>query len=120
MKCYYETLGLLRTATAGEIKKQYRTLANQFHPDKNNGDKIAEEKFKELGEAYKCLSNPDKRAAYDRETFPQATDVPFMNTSNSTSNFSFADAFAAIVLIIVAIAGIVYLADRSSKSRPAI
>src|SRR5580700_3779590 len=63
---YYVVLGVERTATAEEIKKAYRKLAVKHHPDKNPGDKSAEEKFKELGEAYEILSNPDKRAAYDR------------------------------------------------------
>ncbi len=63
---YYEILGVNRTATDEEIKKSYRKLAVKYHPDKNPGDKTAEEKFKELGEAYEALSNPDKRAAYDR------------------------------------------------------
>ena len=63
---YYEVLGVGRSAEADEIKKSYRKLAVKYHPDKNAGDKSAEEKFKELGEAYEVLSNPDKRAAYDR------------------------------------------------------
>ncbi|MCE0499703.1 MAG: molecular chaperone DnaJ [Methylacidiphilales bacterium] len=63
---YYVVLGVERTATAEEIKKAYRKLAVKHHPDKNPGDKSAEEKFKELGEAYEVLSNPDKRSAYDR------------------------------------------------------
>src|SRR5277367_4644862 len=63
---YYEVLGVARTATAEEIKKSYRKLAVKYHPDKNPGDKSAEDKFKELGEAYEVLSNPDKRSAYDR------------------------------------------------------
>src|SRR5262245_49366212 len=63
---YYEVLGVGRTAAEEEIKRAYRKLAVKFHPDKNPDDPHAEEKFKELGEAYDVLMDPDKRAAYDR------------------------------------------------------
>jgi molecular chaperone DnaJ len=63
---YYEVLGLERSATADDVKKSYRKLAVKFHPDKNPGDKTAEEKFKEIGEAYDVLSDPQKRPAYDQ------------------------------------------------------
>ncbi len=63
---YYEVLGVAKNATADEIKKAYRKKAIQYHPDKNPGDKEAEEKFKEAAEAYDVLSNDDKRARYDR------------------------------------------------------
>ncbi|MBU2492830.1 MAG: molecular chaperone DnaJ [Bacteroidetes bacterium] len=63
---YYETLGIGKNATKDEIKKAYRKLAMQFHPDKNPGDKSAEDKFKEAAEAYEVLSNDEKRAKYDR------------------------------------------------------
>jgi molecular chaperone DnaJ len=63
---YYEILEVSREETAEGIKKSYRRLAVKYHPDKNPGDKSAEEKFKELGEAYEALSDPQKRAAYDQ------------------------------------------------------
>ena len=63
---YYEVLGVEKGAGAEDIKKAYRKLAVKFHPDKNPGDKTAEEKFKELGEAYEILNDPQMRANYDR------------------------------------------------------
>jgi DnaJ-class molecular chaperone len=63
---YYEVLGAPRIATAEEIKKRYRKLAHKHHPDVNPGDKTAEERFKELNEAYEVLSDPDKRRRYDQ------------------------------------------------------
>jgi len=63
---YYEILEVSREETAEGIKKSYRRLAVKYHPDKNPGDKQAEEQFKELGEAYEVLSDPQKRAAYDQ------------------------------------------------------
>lgn len=63
---YYEVLGVNKNASADEIKKSYRKVAMQFHPDRNPGDKTAEEKFKEAAEAYEVLSDTDKKAQYDR------------------------------------------------------
>jgi len=63
---YYEVLGVSRTASADELKKAYRKLARQYHPDVNRGDASSEERFKEVNEAYEVLSDADRRAAYDR------------------------------------------------------
>ena len=63
---YYEGLGVGKDASADDIKKAYRRMAMKYHPDRNPGDKVAEEKFKEIGEAYAVLSDDQKRAAYDR------------------------------------------------------
>jgi molecular chaperone DnaJ len=65
-KDYYDILGVSRSADAEEIKKAYRKLAMKYHPDRNPGDKAAEEKFKEAAEAYEVLSNPEKRQRYDQ------------------------------------------------------
>jgi molecular chaperone DnaJ len=63
---YYEILSVTKSSSADEIKKAYRKVAMQFHPDRNPGDKVAEDKFKEAAEAYEVLSDSDKRAQYDR------------------------------------------------------
>lgn len=81
---YYKTLGLTKDATAEEIKKAYRSLAKEWHPDKNPNNKEAEEKFKEISEAYEILSNPDKKASYD---------VYGHNKVGNTSNSGFEDFF---------------------------
>ena len=80
---YYEVLGVARTATAEELKAAYRKLAMQYHPDRNNGDKGAEEQFKEVGEAYSVLSDPQKRQRYD--AFGHVGDGP----QPDFGNFSF-------------------------------
>src|ERR1700755_2498869 len=63
---FYVVLGVQRDASEADIKKAYRKLAMECHPDRNNGDKSAEEKFKLVSEAYEVLGDPEKRAAYDR------------------------------------------------------
>ena len=66
---YYEVLGVSKDASADDIKKAYRKMAMKYHPDRNPGDKEAEEKFKEVGEAYEVLSDADKKARYDQYGF---------------------------------------------------
>ncbi|MHB8659157.1 MAG: molecular chaperone DnaJ [Solirubrobacteraceae bacterium] len=67
---YYKTLGVGKNASDDEIKKAYRKLARQYHPDRNSGDKQAEERFKHISQAHDVLSDPDKRKAYDRSSGP--------------------------------------------------
>ena len=67
---YYKTLGVGKNASEEEIKKAYRKLARQYHPDTNAGDKKAEERFKQISQAYDVLSDPEKRKQYDRGTGP--------------------------------------------------
>ena len=63
---YYDILGLSKSASDNEIKSSYRKSAMKYHPDRNPGDKKAEEKFKEISEAYEVLKDPQKKAAYDQ------------------------------------------------------
>jgi len=65
-RCYYEVLGIKKDAQEDEIKRNYRKLAMQYHPDRNPGDKKAEESFKEVAEAYAVLMDREKREIYDR------------------------------------------------------
>src|ERR1700753_3746402 len=65
-RCYYETLEVERTADDGKLKSAFRKLAMKWHPDKNPGDAESEVRFKEINEAYDCLKDGQKRAAYDR------------------------------------------------------
>lgn len=115
MKDYYEILGILKTAPPEEIKKRYRKLANKFHPDKNNGDKTAEERFKEIGEAYECLSDPIKRAKYDSIAFQEPDNSTF-KASSPSFNFKWQEALVALIILVVMITGIVHLAKANKRS----
>src|SRR3989338_5571370 len=65
-KDYYQILGIPRSASADDVKAAYRKMSKEWHPDKHKGDKKAEEKFKEINEAYEALANPEKRKMYDQ------------------------------------------------------
>jgi molecular chaperone DnaJ len=94
---YYEILGVAKGASADEIKKAYRKVAMQFHPDRNPGDKAAEDKFKEAAEAYEILSDADKKVKYDRfghQAFGPGTGGGGRGASNMEDIFSqFGDIF---------------------------
>src|SRR5690348_14436597 len=85
---FYELLGVAKGAGAEDIKRAYRKLAMQYHPDRNPGDKSAEQKFKDISEAYDVLKDDQKRAAYDR--FGHAA---FENGSRGPGDFGFAGGF---------------------------
>jgi len=93
---YYEILGVPRTATEKDIKKAYRHLARKYHPDVNPGDKQAEEKFKRINEAYEVLSDPEKRAMYDRyghAAFRKGAAAPGPGFDFSQFDFDFGPGF---------------------------
>ncbi len=93
---YYELLGVSRTASEAEIKKAYRTLAKKYHPDLNPGDKVAEQKLKEVNEAYEILSDPEKRQKYDQ--FGHAAFDPAAGGygGGGFGGFDFGDIFSSV------------------------
>ena len=94
MRDYYEVLGVGRKATAEEIKKAYRKLAIMYHPDKNQGDKVAEDKFKEASNAYEVLSDPKKRQIYDLQGHAGVHNTGFQGFNSTEDIFShFSDLF---------------------------
>src|SRR3954452_12371335 len=97
-RCYYEVLGVQRTATEADMKVSYRKLAMQWHPDRNPGDKDCEHKFKEINEAYDVLKDGDKRAAYDRYGHAAFEQGGGMGPGGFSADFgsAFADIFEGI------------------------
>lgn len=85
-KNYYEVLGVSRTASQEEIKKTYRRMARQYHPDLNPGDKAAEAKFKDVVEAYETLSNPELRKEYDEKGRSKTAEKPSQKKSEASSD----------------------------------
>lgn len=109
MKNYYKTLGVPVDTTLAQIKKEYKKLAKQFHPDKNQGDKSAEEKFKLINEAYEVLSDSEKRIKYDEELRVQNERTKQVYSSSSKSNFNWGTTVgvAAAVLVIIGILSLI-------------
>jgi molecular chaperone DnaJ len=93
---YYEVLGVSREATEQEIKSAYRKLALKYHPDRNHGDKAAEEKFKEAAEAYAVIADADKRAAYDRFGHAGVSSTPGAGGFDPTIFADFGDIFGGL------------------------
>ena len=91
---YYEVLGLSKTATDDEIKKAYRKIAIKYHPDRNPGNKEAEEKFKEAAEAYDVLHDPQKRQQYDQFGFEGLGGGGFGGFGGGAGGFSMDDIFS--------------------------
>src|SRR5579875_3948717 len=94
---YYKTLGVGKNASEDDTKKAYRKRARKYHPDANQGDKQAEERFKEISQAYDVLSDPDKRKQYDRAGTPFGQ---FANAAGGGAGFdpsSFSGGFGDIL-----------------------
>ncbi len=110
MKDYYDILGISRNATEEEIKKRFRELAIKYHPDRNPDNKEAEEKFKEINEAYSVLSDPKKRAQYDQFGVVDGTD-------GFSREYDFASAFSDIFSNLSSVFGDIF-GDYSYRREP--
>lgn len=94
MKSYYEVLGVSQNASSDEIKKAYRSLAFKYHPDRNPGDTVAEEKFKEITAAYDVLGDDVKRRNYDLTGQAETSSYNGYNTYNRSSTYQNANPFS--------------------------
>ena len=95
---YYQVLGVQNSASAEEIKKSYRKLAMKYHPDRNPGDKEAEDNFKSAAEAYEVLSDPEKRQIYDQYGEEGLKNTGFSGPGSAEDIFSsFSDIFALVL-----------------------
>lgn len=117
---FYKTLGVIASASIDEIKKAYRELAKQFHPDKNPGNKSAEEKFKEISSAYETLSDAQKRAAYDAKLAEETNRIEQERIQNemlqkrkATNNGLVAVLGVALLFLVV---GLLISSDSGPKS----
>jgi molecular chaperone DnaJ len=113
-KDYYKVLGVAKGASADEIKKSYRKLARKYHPDANKGDAKAEERFKEISEAYDVLSDPDKRKKYDRGGSVFAGGGPFGGGSGGGATAADFGSFSDILSGIFNTGG-----GRATRTKPA-
>jgi len=119
IKNYYQILGLKNTATNEEIKKAYRELAIQFHPDKNPNNKESEEKFKSIAEANEILSNPTKRAVFDQQLLDEQLRLEQIRKQKESTNKrrSFEKAFVPIVALVLIIVSIGLVINSVSQTK---
>ncbi|MDR2667202.1 MAG: DnaJ domain-containing protein, partial [Holosporales bacterium] len=116
-KDYYSILGVSKTATQEELKKAYRKLAVQYHPDKNAGNKQAEEKFKEINEAYDVLKDEKKRAAYDRYGSSAFQNSGTSNNAGFSEGFDFGGGFSSFTDIFEEMFGRGFSEHGSSRNQ---
>ena len=113
---YYEVLGVDKKANADDIKKAYRKLAMKYHPDKNSGDKTAEEKFKEASNAYAALSDPEKRRLYDQQGIHGLHNAGYQDFSSFEDIFRQRDVFGDVFSDILGMGGFGDLFGRGRAS----